>query len=288
MDNVLAYNEVISRLRGFFQDEKGFVEVPTQARRSILAACEDPSTIAKYTFSGESWPLPQTGQMWLEHDLLKNPELPGVFCVTTSYRDEPNPIPGRHDVIFPMFEFESHGGIGDLFQLESDLLAHLDFHRRPISVSYEQVCVKYGVEILGDEHERSLHIDSNGRPVMLSRFPIRTDPFWNMRHLGDGIYAKIDVLLHGMETIGSAERSCDVDEMRHNFETISGGEYARLLIDGFGRARVMAEMDEYFALDMFPRFGGGMGVTRMARAMKMEGVLKAPYEIVEVPAVTVD
>jgi len=28
-----------------------------------------------------------------------NPEYPGVFCISTSYRDEPNPIEGRHEKI---------------------------------------------------------------------------------------------------------------------------------------------------------------------------------------------
>lgn len=284
MDNILAYNEVVSRLRAFFQGEKGFIEVPAQARRSILAACEDPSTIAEYTFSGVNWPLPQTGQMWLEHELLNSPDLPGVFCVTTSYRDEPDPIPGRHDVIFPMFEFESSGDIRALLQLESDLLASLGFSRNPVEVSYDQACARYGVEILEDEHEHKLHLDFDGKPIMLSKFPIRTHPFWNMRYLGNNLYAKVDVLLHGMETIGSAERSCDVVDMRHNFAIISGGEYAGLLYDRFGKTRVDDELERYFSLDMFPRFGGGIGVTRMARAMKLEGVLEAPYEVVETPA----
>ena len=31
------------------------------------------------------------------------------------------------------------------------------------------------------------------------------------------LYNKVDVILHGQETIGSAERSCDAEEMRNNF-----------------------------------------------------------------------
>ncbi len=41
--------------------------------------------------------------MWLEHVLLKNPELPGAFCVSTSYRNVPNPVEGRHELKFTMF-----------------------------------------------------------------------------------------------------------------------------------------------------------------------------------------
>ena len=89
------FTNVTSQMRSFFL-EKGFQEVHTQNRLSILAACEDPKTIAQYVFNGVNWPLPQTGQMWLEYELLKNPTVNGVFCVSTSYRNEPNPVEGRH------------------------------------------------------------------------------------------------------------------------------------------------------------------------------------------------
>jgi len=106
VENIKLYSELANKLRTFFL-QKGYVEVNTQDRLSILAACEDPTTVATYKYMGKVWPLPQTGQMWLEYELLKNPTLPGVFCLSTSYRQEKNPIPGRHKMIFPMFEFES-------------------------------------------------------------------------------------------------------------------------------------------------------------------------------------
>ena len=106
------FHTVVRRLREFFEG-RGFIEVHTQSRLSILAACEDPSTIATFTYDGQVWPLPQTGQMWLEHELLRNPEAPGYFCLSTSYRNEPTPVEGRHDKIFPMFEFECRGSMED-------------------------------------------------------------------------------------------------------------------------------------------------------------------------------
>ena len=69
------FSEVVQKLREFFV-KKGYVEVHTQNRLSILAACEDPTTMATYNYAGNVWPLPQTGQMWLEHYLLDNPEVP--------------------------------------------------------------------------------------------------------------------------------------------------------------------------------------------------------------------
>ena len=287
MDDSIAYDEVVSKLRTFFHDEEGFIEVPAQSRKSIMAACEDPSTIATYEIGGGYWPLPQTGQMWLEHDLLKNPKLKGVFCVTHSYRDEKNPIPGRHEIMFPMFEFESSGDVEDLIKLERSLLSHLGFVGSPQTINYDDACRRFDVSILEDEHEGRLCETAGNKPVMLCEFPLRTHPFWNMKHTGDDIYAKVDVLLHGMETIGSAERSCDPEEMRHNFNTISGGEYSELLFNLFTEVRVRKELEVYLASEMFPRFGGGIGITRLARAMKLEGVLKADYEVIDSSGVAV-
>ncbi len=279
MQNIFAYNHIIRKLRIFFQDIKGFIEVPAQPRLSILAACEDPETISQFVFSGINYPLPQTGQMWLEAEILKNPSIPGVFCITTSYRNEPFPIPGRHDKIFPMFEFESHGGINDLKKLETELLSFLGFEA-PVSCLYETICQEFGMDEITSEHELMLQ-KILGNVISLERFPQRTHPFWNMKHDQNNIYNKVDVILHGMETIGSAERSTDVKEMRNNFFTLSNGQYAQLLFNAFGEERVLAELDTYLALPMFPRFGAGIGVTRLARAMGLAHLLPSEKVVKE-------
>lgn len=111
-----------------------------------------------------------------------------------------------------------------------------------------------------------------GEVVLLTHFPHHTSPFWNMKHIGDHA-AKIDVIAYGMETIGSAERSTDVAQMRETFHTISEGGYAQLLYDRFGKERVEAELENFLAYDFFPRFGGGIGMTRMIRAMRLAGKL---------------
>ena len=71
------YSDAVDLLRSFFLS-KNFLEVHTQNRLSILAACEDPETVATYNYGGNIWPLPQTGQMWLEHELLSNPSAEGL------------------------------------------------------------------------------------------------------------------------------------------------------------------------------------------------------------------
>ena len=103
---------------------------------------------------------------------------------------------------------------------------------------------------------------------MITDFPEFTSPFWNMSRNDDGKTSrKIDVILNGMETIGSAERSTDKKQMRDTFHTISDGQYAELLYKLFGKERVEKELEEFLEFDFFPRSGGGIGVTRIMQAI---------------------
>ena len=268
------FDKVVQKLRSFFTG-KGYIEVHTQNRLSILAACEDPETIQTYNYAGDVWPLPQTGQMWLEYELLKNPEVAGFFCVSTSYRNEPNPVPGRHNLIFPMFEFEGKGSFEDLLQMERELLEYLGYGSAADipAGSYTSISEKYGTETLEHEHEFRLR-DDYGDAFLLTDFPLHTSPFWNMKYDKEaGVSRKCDVIMSGQETIGSAERSCDPEEMRHLFNTISDGMYAKTLYRMFGSERVDKELDEFLGLNFFPRWGGGIGVTRLIKSMKEKNLI---------------
>ncbi len=274
--DTVDFNYVVSKLRTFFQS-KGFLEVHTQNRLSILAACEDPKTVSTYLYKNPSnvnnvreiWPLPQTGQMQLEYELLNYPErnVPGYFCVSTSYRAEPNPIPGRHMTIFPMFEFEMLGDYNDLANMEVELLHFLGFSSVE-SVEYDYVANFYGVNELTNEHETRMHQDF-GPAVLLKKFPNYTSPFWNMKQTEEKTHAyKIDVIIAGQETIGSAERSTNINEMRDMFENISDGEYKGLLYNLFGQDRVDTELEEFLSYNFVQRVGGGIGVSRLIKGMK--------------------
>lgn len=281
IDPVVAkeFNHAVRLLREFFAG-RGFIEAAVQHRLSILSACEDPFNVATFDYAGEVWPLPQTGQMQLEHELLCNPDVPGFFCVTTSYRQEPEPQEGRHNLIFPMFEFETHGSMGSLLSLESDLLHTLglrygyfdswDLWRYPHG-EYSWVAERYGVKELTAEDEIRIQRDF-GPLFFLYNFPEYTSPFWNMKREGD-VARKIDIIFHGVETIGSAERSTNPDEMRGRFHSISGGAYARQLYAKFTKARVERELEEFLSLNFFPRCGGGIGMNRWIRALKLEGLM---------------
>ncbi len=279
MIDPIDFDKAVTSMRSFFKS-KGFIEVHTQTRLSILAACEDPQTISTYDYAGQVWPLPQTGQMWLEYEMLKNPDrAPGYFCVSTSYRNEPNPVVGRHDKIFPMFEFELKGGMEELIQLEKELLVHMGFKTSNNDTQYPRekyvkVAEKYGVTELENEHEEQLGKEY-GPVFFLTDFPNYTSPFWNMKQSEEvqGEAKKVDVIMHGIETIGSAERSCDPEEMNRQFHTISDGGYANILYSKFSKERVESELQEFIQYPFFKRSGGGIGITRMIRAMRLSGLL---------------
>ena len=255
------FTDVVTELRSFFLS-KNFLEVHTQNRLSILAACEDPETVATYNYGGNIWPLPQTGQMWLEHELLSNPKEEGFFCLSTSYRAEPNPVPGRHETIFPMFEFEMKGGVEELKEMEIELCHWLGVDFSPEDIqTYDDWTNQFNTKELDHDHEKKIGTG------MITHFPEWTSPFWNMARNDDGTSKKIDVILGGMETIGSAERSTDKEQMRDTFYTISDGGYAQLIIDKFGKERVEKELDDFLSFDFFPRSGGGIGVTRLISAL---------------------
>ncbi len=273
------YHQTLASLRGFFL-AKNYTEVHTQDRLSILAACEDPNNVVVYEFANNKWPLPQTGQMWLEDELLKNPKSPGFFCISTSYRLEKNPIPGRHNLIFPMFEFESKGTQKDLLILEKELCEYLGLGSKDAfgEIEYTDAMKKFSVEEISAKEEDELY-NEMGDVVMLKNFPRHTSPFWNMAvDSSTGKAKKIDVLIHGVETIGSAERATDKDIMRETFHTISDGKYAALMFDKFGKERVEAELKQFLSYDFFPRYGGGIGITRLISGLRKSNFFKTQEE----------
>ena len=284
MENLIIdshkFSYVVNKLRTFFL-AKGYVEVHTQNRLSILAACEDPSTISIYNYANSHWPLPQTGQMWLEYELLKDPAPPGYFCVSTSYRNEPNPIPGRHDLIFPMFEFELKGDLDFMQNLERELLEYLGYGEKQSFVEgeYEDLANRMDVMDISHKEEMKLYKEDGNNVFFLKNFPEHTSPFWNMkRNPGGKTAKKIDVIMSGMETIGSAERSIDIEDMRTRFNNISGGMYAKTIYNHFGKERVDNELAEFLSHNFFTRSGGGIGLTRLIRSMELEGLI--PLDVI--------
>ena len=135
----------------------------------------------------------------------------------------------------------------------------------------ERLAAELKVKELVAQYETQMEKEFN--TTMITDFPEFTSPFWNMSRNGDGTSRKIDVILGGMETIGSAERSCDVEQMRDTFHTITEGAYSELLFKLFGKERVQAELEEFLKFNFFPRVGGGIGMTRMISALDKQNIV---------------
>lgn len=279
--NPIEFDYVLHQLRTFFK-KNTYTEVFPQSNISILAACEDPKTVKSFEFENLLWPLPQTNQMHLEHILMQNADiLDGLFTITASYRDEPNPIVGRHLRSFTMFEAEHKGDFNHLLSTLSDLMVHLRFVDNVSDIKfmkYEDLCNHYGVKYLESEQENMIWKEF-GDVVGITHFPERTSPFFNMKFdniddtTGERIYRKCDMIICGQETFGSAERETDLQLMEDSFYTISGGEYAQLLYDKFGKDRVIYELKTFLQQKMIPRWGFGSGFARIHRAMKLKNLI---------------
>ena len=165
-----------------------------------------------------------------------------------------------------MFEFEMPGDINDLKKMEYELCKYLGFDSITEKTYKEwQEHFKTDGE-LEASHEESMY--NNFGSCMITDFPEFTSPFWNMSRYDDGIHSKkIDVILGGMETIGSAERSTDKEQMRDTFHTITEGAYSELLFKLFSKERVEEALEKFLEFDFFPRVGGGIGMTRMIAAL---------------------
>ena len=264
------FDYVSARLREFFK-VRGFMEAHTQSRTSVLAAGEDPWATSFTTLAS---PLPQTGQIWLEHELSVQPLVPGYFCFSTSYRAKQDPVPGRHYPSYPIFEFEMHGDLVALVALEEDLLVHLGYPREQFACGkYMDMVTKYKTETLDHVHEDEIHKDF-GPVFFLTEFPEYTGPHWNMKRDPETEKTrKVNVILSGQEALFSAERETCPRIMRDRFDTLSDGEYKRKLYDLFGKDRTELEMEQYLDLDFVERSSASIGLTRLIRSMKMEGLI---------------
>ena len=71
---------------------------------------------------------------------------------------EKEPKQDRHDLIFPLFEFEMKGGMDKLIELEKDLLEHLGYDKEKfVEGKYLDVAEKYETKELDHEHEERLY-----------------------------------------------------------------------------------------------------------------------------------
>ena len=266
--NAYWYHKAVSRLREFFVS-RGFMEVYAQTRPSFLALADHTSTIMSYDSAGEHFLLPQNAHMWLEQETLKNPEFPGVFSVTTSYRQYENPVANRHEGVFPIFDFEMPGTIDDAAKLQKELLEYLGFAEGDVpEFLYDDVTSEFGVRRIDSSVESRLYKD-HGSVVIVKNRPESVQPSWVVSR-ADDVAIMLNTVLYGVETVSIAQRATNTDNMRERFYAINEGQYAADLFAKFGQARVERELGEYLSHEMFPRCCGSIGLIRLIRALRMQ------------------
>lgn len=276
------FDYIMKKIRKYF-DEEGLTECYLSDRVSILSSCEDYTNIKIFEWDGEIYPHRQTTQVDLEFlQLLEGEKSNGYFSVGTSHRVEVNPVKNRHSPHgqFILIDVESNWDQRGLINFQKGLLRAVGinpFHGDDFpEITYKDACEKYGVDEIGHDEERQLCVDFNSPAVFLTNFTYGSNPFWNMKKEGDHAL-KVDVIIGNpkvqpMETFGSAERSCNADEMRELFYAQSEGKYSKKLFDEFGRERVEKELDAYLALNFTQRAGMGIGLNRFVFACESLGI----------------
>lgn len=260
--NIPRYHQITGLIRDFFQ-QNGFIDISTPSDWSIIGACYDPKTVALIKSEDCIWPLPQTNQVWLQYELLnsrnlENSSAKGYFFEHTSYnrgkslqgKKPPRFLPGIETItkdiqMSPILEFETNGTMSDLMNLEMDLICHLGYDK-PTKLSYEEaleiVNKNQETEILDNADEQTLCREQNS-VILLYNHPERTNPFWNIKRDENTSHScKVDVLMYGLKTIISAERSMNPKDIKHFFFTMKDGEYVKSLYNQFGIDRPIGEL----------------------------------------------
>jgi hypothetical protein len=281
------YSQTIGSLRSFFRS-RGYIEVNPQSRLSILS-CKNPDTAQTITIGNKILPLPQTHQIYLEKELHKAPQhIPGLFCSTVSYRDEHDPVPIRHERIFDIFEFVGRGDFNDMMRLQEDLLEALNFRDRTrISHETAQSITKSPIIGIREEHlsktqnrefphaeipDTRILSQYFGPAVLLAQSP-PPQYKWNIKfeETSKITSSNCNIILRGVESIRSSEKSCNREDIYKNFRKMEDGKYSQKFFDLFGEENVKEELNEYLSLNLFPRFGGGCGMKRLMRAKILSG-----------------
>lgn len=267
------YDYVVSKLVEFAKC-KGLLALDTSNPSTLavsndrVAACD----IGEYTF-----PVPQTTAMHLERAILDDgfyDSTPGYFSIMTSVRNEQDPVFGRDDRSFQLFEFVARGEEQDWKQWNLDLLLHLGFHD-PFTLTYEQARKRFDSSDIGAAEEWDLGRDEP--LIFLDYSPLSVEPHWFTRRMpnSDVVYDEA-VLAEGLRAMSTSLRSCDPDDMRERFHTTQNGKLAKSLFCHFGKERVIQELNEYLCKDLFSRFGGGISIWRLMYGMALNDLLPEP------------
>lgn len=229
------YSILINLLRNFF-DKHNFIEIQTQNRLSVLVACHEPKLMCTLNYGGYVWPLPQSSIIWLEYELLNNTNIPGVYSLCTSYKNDPNYTRTMSenvfeaDIVTPLFEIVTFGQYTDMHNIVVNLLRDLGFMEKYTFQDYNQLAKRRG--------SRALSI-SDITPQNSVTF------LENVPKLKWGMESMSQVYINHSEILTFAHHTADPNSLIQNFLTLDDGNVADYLYSQFSKERVDEELYKF-------------------------------------------
>lgn len=286
--NVIASNSItinpedfkymMNKITRFFIS-RGFAETYPSPNSSIL------STYCK--FEGI---IPTHGYVWLENELLDNPDRNGYFSIRNHYIVSP----GKQN--YYTFDFESKGTMSDMIQLNRHLLAYLGFTTSNIprrsnyyndsyfrgkvaeslvndslyysETEYDDISIQTNCPGQTDKLDPRIRKEYNS-VCFIKNFPKESNSLWNIKEMNNKT-KRVDIILNGINTITGYEKSCNPEEIKHNFYEQN---HVDILYNTFSKQKVDKDFDEYISKTLFPRYGGRIIMSNIADAMVIDELL---------------
>jgi len=192
------YHYVVNCIR-FFLIENGLIECCSQSKFPSLSSCGDCQN-----------------QLYLEYELLQNPDVTGYFCVTNENIENPHAMPTA--------EFVIKGDVQVLEHFIHNLLIYLCYHNisKYTIKDYSYITTKLNMDVnyLSNTVKQKIY-NKFGAVFLLKNYPTNTAAHWTTKTNVNNTYNKIVTILSGVEAISSYEMSSNKNHMYNQFHAKS-------------------------------------------------------------------
>lgn len=246
-----SMSDLIDTVSGFLGSQGFLQHFPSTTGRNVLTV-RNPETVQfnKKTHV-RPWPIPQTQIPRLQEELLTRNGRPKIFSVM--------PEEGR-------IEFVQRGGSNVLFEFATTF-ADRFFGKIPERLTYDGIVASLAASVIDEKVAREI-----GRQLphcLITNFPERAGPSWNVKRLGDGatggFFRQVDLCVHGLSVMSSFEFSCNPEEMKQSLERTHGKKFAKVMREKFG-ATFDTQLKRFLRLKFQPHCGGNIDLARFAQA----------------------
>ena len=202
-----------------------------------------------------------TNQLYLEHELLQNPDVTGYFCVANVNSANPDST--------PTVEFVINGDIHILESFIHHLLIYLCYHNisKYTIKDYSYITNKLNMDVnyLSNAVKQKIY-KKFGAVCLIKNYPSNTVSHWTIKknNIND-TYDKLVTILSGVESIISYEMSSDKNYMRNQFHAICDS------VD------VNIELDQYLSQSFITRSYGNIFTLKIIDSMIKERLIPHSY-----------